>query len=194
MAMRVQTLADRVDRHSTEPDEPDTRQRRINAALAPPQRIQRRIIGMSPGIDDEAMITKNLDGGRDLLARGCAGGNHSLRDLCKGEASIEKLGEVMEQHACERQLIDIGDDMDRLWRSANGAAMRGEDRQRIQRQGRRLRAGTVQLRLARSIGLEGGEVAFIWCEEKGARPSGTMCNRSFSWFGAPTHESTASWP
>ena len=129
MAMRAQPVADRVDRHSTEPDEPDTRQRLIDAALAPPQRIQRRIIGMSARIDDEAMITEDLDSGWDLIARSRASGHHALGDLRKCEAAFEVLGKVVEQHAGERELIDIGDDMDRLWRSANGAAVRGEDRQ-----------------------------------------------------------------
>ncbi|CAB4968385.1 unannotated protein [freshwater metagenome] len=143
MPMRPQALTDRVDRHSPEPDEPDTRQRRIDTALAPPQRVQRRIVRMSPGVDHEAMITENVDGSRDLSARGCAGGDHALGDLRKREAAIEILGKIMEQHARERQLIDIGDDMDRLGRSANAAAVRGEDRQRIRRQACRLRLGAV---------------------------------------------------
>ena len=141
--MRPQALTDRVDRHSPEPDEPNTRQRLIDTALAPPQRIERCIIGMGARIDDEAVITEDLDSGWDLIARGRASGHHELGDLRKCQTAVEMLGKIMEQHAGERQLIDIGDDMDRLRRSANGAAVRGEDRQRIRRQGRRLRLGAV---------------------------------------------------
>ncbi len=53
---------------------------------------------MSPGIDDEAMIAKDLDGSRDLIARRRASGHHELGDLRKCQTAVEMLGKVVEQH------------------------------------------------------------------------------------------------
>ena len=53
---------------------------------------------MSPGIDDEAMIAKNLDGSRELIARRRASGHHELGDLRKCQTAVEMLGKVVEQH------------------------------------------------------------------------------------------------